>query len=78
MQAVEVMARWDTQGEVTPIQFRWQGSLYGIESVGRRWRDESGLHILVMPSGERVYELIFQPDQMKWFINVRARGPAMV
>jgi hypothetical protein len=69
MQPVEVIARFEANGKIHPTQFTWRDQVYNILSTGRRWQDESGLHILAMVSGERVVELIFQPDGARWFLK---------
>lgn len=73
MEAVEVVARFDDQGNITPLQFNWQGSPYQVESVGRRWRDEAGQHILVMAPGGRVFELLYTFSEGRWYL--RSIGP---
>ncbi|MDI6694683.1 MAG: hypothetical protein QME21_06530 [Anaerolineales bacterium] len=69
MQPIEVAARFEANGEIHPLQFIWHEQVYNVLSTGRRWRDETGLHILVMAAGERVFELIFQPDGARWFLK---------
>lgn len=66
MQPVEVTARWLEDGSVIPTHFQIKHQAYIVESVGRSWLDEAGLHILVMVPGRRVYELVFQPDSLRW------------
>ena len=73
MEPVEVTARYDTNGKVTPLRFNWQGRDYMVEGTGRRWQAEDGLHLLVMAAGERVFELLFVPQDGRWFIQ--PRGP---
>jgi hypothetical protein len=69
MEAIEVTAHFDLQGEIEPRSFKWQGSTYPVESTGRRWRDDKGVHILVMAGGERVFELLFDTRTGRWFLN---------
>lgn len=69
MQPIEVIARFEANGNIYPTQFIWRDQTYSVLSTGRRWQDETGLHILVMIAGERVYELIFQPEGMHWFLK---------
>jgi hypothetical protein len=73
MEAVEVTARYDKEGKVTPLRFTWQGREYMVEGTGRRWQAQDGLHLLVMAAGERVFELLFVPQNGRWFIKLR--GP---
>ena len=76
-EVVEVTARWDTQGEITPLSFTWQGSTYTVVSIGRRWRDEAGKHILCMAPGDQVYELVFQAVQEHWIMAFHPLRPAV-
>ncbi len=69
MEPIEVTARFNEAGTVTPLHFTWKGSAWRVESVGRRWTDESGQHILVMVSNGRIYELTFQAAEGRWFIS---------
>jgi hypothetical protein len=72
-QIVEVQARFDAHGQVTPLSLVWEGRKLGI-SGGRRWQDTDGLHILVMGPDERVLELLFAPAEMKWYCKRPAGG----
>ncbi len=73
MEPVDVIARFDDQGQAHPLQFVWDGGTYLIEAVGRRWDDEAGRHMLVMaPSGD-VLELVFQAAEGRWYLNRNAR-----
>ena len=78
MDPVEVTARFDPQGKVTPMDFTWQGHKYPVVSTGRRWEDENGEHILVMVPGEKVYELVYVPTQKRWYIGQFGRQQKMV
>jgi hypothetical protein len=69
MEPLEVTARFDVDGNVTPLSFTWKSSKYTVESTGRHWRDESGMHILIMAMGERVFELLFIPENTFWKIK---------
>jgi hypothetical protein len=74
---VDVTARWDTQGEITPLSFIWQGRSYVVASIGRRWRNESGQHILCMASGEQVFELVFQAAEGRWLLAFHSSRAAV-
>jgi hypothetical protein len=39
MEPVEVIARFDDQGRLTPLSFTWQGRSFPVDSTGRRWQD---------------------------------------
>jgi hypothetical protein len=69
MEPVEVIARFDAQGRLTPLSFTWQGRSYSVDSTGRRWQDERGEHILVMIPIERVCELLFDPSEKRWYVQ---------
>ena len=65
-QIIEVEARFDLQGQVTPISLVSEGRRVGL-SCGRRWQDQQGLHILVMGPDDRVLELLFAPAELQWY-----------
>jgi hypothetical protein len=77
-EVVDVTACWDTQGEITPLNFTWQGRAYQVVSIGRRWRDETGQHILCMAPGDQVFELVFQAAQECWLMAFHPVRPAAV
>lgn len=69
MEVIEVVARFDHDGNLTPLRFTWRGSEYRISSTGRIWEDEAGRHFMVMVPGEQIYELLFVPNEMLWHIK---------
>jgi hypothetical protein len=69
MEAIEVTARFDSQGKITPLRFTWEGQDFPIESTGRRWEDGEGQHILAMLPGDKVVELVFIPAVGRWFLG---------
>jgi hypothetical protein len=69
LEAIEVTARFDEHGTITPIHFSWQGGVYRVESTGRRWTDAAGQHILVMVSNGHIYELTFKSGEGRWYIG---------
>lgn len=69
MESIEVTARFDEHGKITPLTFTWKGSVQRVESTGRRWEDEAGLHILVMVSSGRIYELTYKGGEGRWYIG---------
>jgi hypothetical protein len=77
MDVIEVIARFAKDGKIYPQRFSWQGIDYLVESNGRRWQDEEGLHILVMIPGERVVELIYQANQGLWYLKQLPSGRQM-
>jgi len=69
MEPVEVTASFDLGGVITPHRFTWQQVDYPVASVGRRWMDEAGQHILVMVPGDRVFELLYEPPTGLWYLR---------
>ena len=70
---VEVVARFGSDGELTPQSFTWHGRRYKVDITDRRWQDDSGQHFLVMVPGELVYELTFSPVELRWRIKPSGR-----
>jgi PncC family amidohydrolase len=64
---VEVSARYSPAGVPTPTQFTWQGQVYAVDTVGRRWEEAGAQNMLVMTPGGQVFTLIF--TGMQWFIR---------
>lgn len=72
MEPTEVTVRFNIDGGFQPVSFTWKGVSHRIESSGRRWRDDQGYHVLVMAAGARVFELNFDPGELRW--SVRPTG----
>jgi len=70
---IEVTARFETDGKITPIRFAWRGRTYLVDSTGRRWQDADGLHILVMVPGDQVIELVFAASNLRWYARQPSR-----
>ncbi|MGD9091650.1 MAG: hypothetical protein PVF74_02300 [Anaerolineales bacterium] len=68
MDAVDVTARFDSRGRAMPSSFKWYGVDYFVDSIGRRWVEEDGQHILVMVPGGRVFELLYKPVEGEWYL----------
>ncbi|HID86381.1 MAG TPA: hypothetical protein EYP55_03260 [Anaerolineae bacterium] len=68
-----VEARFDEEGRLTPTSFTWQGRVQSIADVGRRWvEEEEGRpihHILVMTSSQELFELCFDPRDLRWQVR---------
>jgi hypothetical protein len=77
MEDAEVSARWKHDGKFEPQQFSWQGRVYRVESVGRDWEDEAGVHVLCMISGGQVFELVFHLNPAGWQVRPPS-GPAVI
>jgi len=69
MEPIEVTARFDPQGQITPLRFTWKGRSYLVESTGRRWTGADGQHILVMAISGELFELLFAPGEDRWFLE---------
>jgi hypothetical protein len=76
MEPIEVSARFDSRGKAFPLMFTWQEQTYQVDSLGRRWDDEQGQHILVMIPGGRVFELLYAPLEGHWYMARAAPGRA--
>lgn len=71
--ATEVKASFDQDGKVQVLSFSWGGSELGVTARGRTWMDDDGRHVLVMVSGERVFELVLRRSDLTW--RVVGRSP---
>ncbi len=72
MLPIEVVARFDAQGNVNPQQFTWQGRSYVVESTGRKWDESDGQHILVLTPNGQTFELVYMRSDDGWYL---ARPP---
>ena len=68
-QKIEVGFHKEINRPWQPDRFIWQDRTYTVLEVGRRWQDEDGEHILVMASGEQVFELILATNQINWYLK---------
>jgi hypothetical protein len=79
MEPIEVTARFDLHGKIYPQQFVWNGRVYPVTSTGRRWQDRAGehmlQHVLVMTPEAKTYELVFNLQELRWFLNPAATSP---
>jgi hypothetical protein len=69
METVEVEARFDEAGVASPVRFKWNGRWYPVDSVGRRWQDGRGQHVLVMVPEGQAFELLFSPTEVRWYLG---------
>lgn len=74
MEPIEVIARFDAQGRLTPLSFTWQGQSVPVASAGRRWQDERGEHILVMIPFEQICELVYDQAEGRWYVRFFTGG----
>lgn len=66
--SIEVKARFDQQGGIIPQEFVWQERRFMVASVGRIWSEAGERHLLVMDPQAKVYELVFNPDEGRWYL----------
>jgi hypothetical protein len=52
-----VKATYTPDGWPVPSSLRWEGETLPVLDVGRRWRTEDGVHLLVRVPDGRVFEL---------------------
>ena len=69
MDEVEVTARFDSRGRAIPRSIKWHGIDYFVDSIGRRWVEDDGQHILVMVPGGLVFELLHKPVEGEWYLT---------
>ena len=69
MESIEVIARFNEQGQIDPVSFIRAGRSYHVDSVGRRWEDDFGQHFLVMVPFERVFELLYVRPESRWYLK---------
>jgi hypothetical protein len=74
MESIEVVARFGPDGRITPVEISWKGQTYPVNQVGRRWKDGTGEHFLVMIPVEKVVELVFSPVESLWFVHTPVLG----
>jgi len=75
MEPVEVTVRYDIKGKAYPEQFIWKRQTYLVTSTGRRWQDETGWHVLVMTVEAKTYELVFDPQALRWYLKAKPASP---
>jgi len=69
MVPIRVTAKFNPEGEINPENFSWQGIEYPVVSTGRHWHDEKGFHVLVMVPGDQIFELVFVPTELVWYMG---------
>jgi PncC family amidohydrolase len=63
---VDVRTRSNAQGQALPVSLALDEITYRVESIGRRWQDAEGEHILVMIIGGKVFELVHASPGGAW------------
>ena len=81
-EAVQVEARLETDGRVTPLAVVWRGRRTAVTDVGRQWTQErDGIphrHVLVMlPNSDRL-ELALNQHTLTWRLVQTWTTPAAV
>jgi hypothetical protein len=66
MVPIAVEARFEPDGTLRPIAFKWEERRYTIENYGRQWEENGKHYFLVMVSGDRVFELVYLPGEGQW------------
>jgi len=69
----EVDATFTAEGWPVPTRVRWEGAFLPVIDVGRRWRAEDGIHILVRVPDGRVFEL--HTNGSSWRAALVSRPP---
>lgn len=68
MDPTEVEMRFEANGGLTVLGFVWQGARLPVTSQGRQWKAADGQHVLVMTTGDRVFELLWS-GQGPWLVQ---------
>ncbi len=69
----EVEATFTADGWPMPASVRWGGEILPVIDIGRRWRAEEGVHILVRVPDGRVFEL--HTNSSQWRAALVSRPP---
>ncbi|MCW5853744.1 MAG: hypothetical protein KIT87_27000 [Anaerolineae bacterium] len=81
-QRIEVEARLESDGRVTPLAVVWRGRRTAVADVGRQWtQEQAGVphrHVLVMlPNSDRL-ELALNQHNLTWRVVQTWTTPAAV
>jgi hypothetical protein len=68
MKAIEVIARFSVEGEITPLQIVWNGMTFKLTS-GRQWEDANGHHFVTMTYNGQMFELVWIKENNQWYLN---------
>jgi hypothetical protein len=69
MKAIEVVVRFSTEGEITPLQIIWNGVTFKL-TTGRQWEDIDGRrHFLTMADNGQMFELEWIKENNQWYLN---------
>ncbi len=67
MDPIEVTARFEPKGKIVPLSFIWKRRIYRVDSIGRQWDANDGIHILVMTPGNRAHHLLYMVEKGIWY-----------
>jgi len=68
---VQVEAVLDAEGRLTPKSFVFDGEMYAVDQIGRRWEDGGWQHTLVMTRDGQTWDLAFSHDLGAWRLMAR-------
>jgi len=66
---VKVWVSFEENGEIQPTGFSSRGVNHRIDSIGRQWEKDGCRHFLVMVPIDKIYELIFNRGEMRWYLR---------
>lgn len=72
-ESVEVEATYSPDGWPTPSRLLWRGDLLPVLDVGRRWKEDDGIHLLARLPGGRVLEL--HTNGARWWARAVSEPP---
>ncbi len=77
---VAVEARFEEDGRLTPVAFKWQGQWTQVASVGRTWITDDGSNVMhrymLGTPGEAVFELALDRATLRWRV-VKGSRPTL-
>ncbi len=69
----DVEATYTSDGWPIPVRLHWAGEALPVVDVGRRWKSDDGIHILVRVPDGRVFEL--QTNGSTWQAKILSAPP---
>jgi hypothetical protein len=71
-----VEATFTPEGWPVPSSVLWDGEVWTVIEIGRRWRQADGVHVLVRVTGGKVFEL--HTNGSSWRAAIIADPPGRV
>lgn len=68
---VGVEAVFDDQGRLTPRAFTFEGVIYRVQQIGRRWDEGEWEHTLVMTPEGQTWDLAYAAGLGAWRLMTR-------